>query len=214
MEKEEYELTEIWQHDTYYIYEMYNSIGVMINELTNDIEKQRIITIVKNKESYIVDNISIVKSMLDTNILIKITTINNKKFELKICTVESKNGIRLSKYEIANNEVIKKDYEYFYGNTTVYDILVHDNINDEFLEQLVLCSSPKTLINHEKYIKSEEWDIKRKDKLKEANYKCQLCSNKDTELHVHHNNYDNLGDENMDDLIVLCKECHSKFHDK
>ena len=64
------------------------------------------------------------------------------------------------------------------------------------------------------YLESETWNKTRKEKLKEAEYKCQLCSKKDIELHVHHNTYENIGNEEMNDLIVLCKDCHSKFHDK
>ncbi|MGL5347563.1 MAG: hypothetical protein ACRDA3_09425 [Peptostreptococcaceae bacterium] len=71
-----------------------------------------------------------------------------------------------------------------------------------------------TIDGYKDYLKTIHWDDMRKYKLKEANYKCQLCGVKETELHVHHNNYDNLGDECPSDLIVLCKDCHSKFHNK
>lgn len=69
-------------------------------------------------------------------------------------------------------------------------------------------------INYHEYIKSEQWNIKRKERLRLDNYKCKLCSATNTELHVHHNSYENLGNEPMQDLITLCKECHSKFHSK
>ena len=46
--------------------------------------------------------------------------------------------------------------------------------------------------------------------------KCQLCGSR-TNLEVHHRNYDHRGEEIVywkEDLICLCHECHSKFHDK
>lgn len=67
--------------------------------------------------------------------------------------------------------------------------------------------------NYTDYIQSEKWKEKRKIKLKQVNNKCQLCNASNTELHVHHNNYDNLGHESINDLTVLCKDCHEKFHD-
>lgn len=69
-------------------------------------------------------------------------------------------------------------------------------------------------INYKEYIKSEEWKIKRKEVLKRDKFKCRLCSAKGTEynLHVHHNSYKNLGNEPLEDLITLCKECHERHH--
>lgn len=63
------------------------------------------------------------------------------------------------------------------------------------------------------YLKTAEWQNFRKAVLKRAHYKCQLC-NAGGELHVHHNNYDNRGNELYSDVIVLCKDCHTKFHGK
>lgn len=107
-----------------------------------------------------------------------------------------------------------KDYEYEKGcDDFLLKFNCIDKDNDIEYSELVVATR-KIAISHKKYIQSEEWNIKRKAKLKDAGYKCQLCSANETELHVHHNNYENLGNEEMTDLIVLCKECHSKFHDK
>lgn len=69
-------------------------------------------------------------------------------------------------------------------------------------------------INYKEYIKSEEWKNKRKEVLKRDKFKCRLCSAKGSEynLHVHHNSYNNLGNEPLEDLITLCKSCHEKHH--
>lgn len=68
--------------------------------------------------------------------------------------------------------------------------------------------------NYSEYLKSEHWQKTRKRALSRAKYKCQLCGNKNEKLNVHHNTYENLGNEKNEDLIVLCESCHSKFHDK
>ena len=67
-------------------------------------------------------------------------------------------------------------------------------------------------ISYANYLKTKVWNETRKKKLKESGYKCQLCSKTDTELHVHHNTYERIGNEEMSDLIVLCEDCHKKFH--
>lgn len=51
-----------------------------------------------------------------------------------------------------------------------------------------------------------------------SNYKCALCGSK-KDLATHHKSYERHGYEHErnvieEDLIVLCKDCHSKFHDK
>ena len=42
--------------------------------------------------------------------------------------------------------------------------------------------------------------------------KCQLCGARRYKLQVHHNTYENLGNEPRKDLIVLCSGCHDLFH--
>lgn len=62
------------------------------------------------------------------------------------------------------------------------------------------------------YLQSPEWQQKRKSMLRASGYRCSLC-NAQGELHVHHKTYERRGQEFQKDLIVLCAECHRKFHD-
>lgn len=77
----------------------------------------------------------------------------------------------------------------------------------------------ETIVNMDYYdfLKTPYWDGVRNYKLKESDYRCQLCGKKGI-LSVHHNTYENHGLEHIksianNDLIVLCKACHEKFHD-
>jgi hypothetical protein len=75
---------------------------------------------------------------------------------------------------------------------------------------------PECKIDYKSYINSEQWkDISSKAK-ERAKWKCQLCNKggDNTTLHTHHRTYENLGEEKDEDLIVLCSNCHAKFHDK
>lgn len=78
------------------------------------------------------------------------------------------------------------------------------------------------------YLKTKQWAAKRKEKLESVGYTCQhhddiryrenidgtlsgvrMCSGS---LEVHHQSYNNLGNEPLYDLIVLCKWHHDDEH--
>lgn len=68
------------------------------------------------------------------------------------------------------------------------------------------------------FLQTPYWDGIRSYKLKRAKYCCELCGGKGI-LNVHHKTYEHHGLEHLrsvtdKDLIVLCKDCHEKFHDK
>lgn len=71
----------------------------------------------------------------------------------------------------------------------------------------------KRQLEYREYLKSVHWMETKAAAKRRAGYKCQLCGNKKY-LQVHHNNYNNIGHEESQDLIVLCKYCHSKYHKK
>lgn len=65
------------------------------------------------------------------------------------------------------------------------------------------------------FLNTPYWDAVRSKKLFQAYYKCSLCDS-NINLQVHHKTYEHHGyeHENLDDLIVLCGNCHSKHHGK
>jgi hypothetical protein len=68
-------------------------------------------------------------------------------------------------------------------------------------------------IDYHKYLQTEHWQKVRQAAIERAGARCQLC-NKPGILHVHHRTYENVGNEQPEDLIALCAHCHAKFHDK
>lgn len=64
------------------------------------------------------------------------------------------------------------------------------------------------------FLKTPYWKAISIIKFKESNFKCQLC-NGNLNLATHHKTYEHHGYEHLyiEDLIVLCKNCHEKFHD-
>lgn len=66
---------------------------------------------------------------------------------------------------------------------------------------------------YSEYLRTDHWQEIRRAKLRRAKYACQLC-NSGGVLDVHHRTYERRGCEIDSDLIVLCRSCHGKFHDK
>ncbi|WP_429169174.1 HNH endonuclease [Aeromonas rivipollensis] len=67
---------------------------------------------------------------------------------------------------------------------------------------------------YKEYLKSPEWAERRARAIRTAKASCQLCNASGVILDVHHRTYKNRGNEKFTDLIVLCRACHSKHHDK
>lgn len=66
---------------------------------------------------------------------------------------------------------------------------------------------------YDKYIKSPEWRAVRRMALEHFRYKCFLCCS-GLDLEVHHLNYGTFGCESIEDVIVLCANCHAAEHAK
>jgi hypothetical protein len=62
------------------------------------------------------------------------------------------------------------------------------------------------------YLDSPEWWAKRKAALARAHYRCEQCGMWADRLEVHHRTYCRLGDEQPDDVEVLCSPCHRNKH--
>ncbi len=72
--------------------------------------------------------------------------------------------------------------------------------------------SPR-LGSYQEYLQSNSWARKRAFMLQRAGNRCQLCNTRGP-LQVHHRTYDRIFQERPDDLIVLCRSCHARFHGK
>jgi len=66
-------------------------------------------------------------------------------------------------------------------------------------------------IKHAKYLRSKEWAEIRYDLLELRGYKCEICGSK-AKLQIHHLTYENWGNEEPDDLIILCGYHHCLEH--
>ena len=68
----------------------------------------------------------------------------------------------------------------------------------------------KSVVNYSEYLKSEWWQQLRTKRLKFDNWRCCMCGTGEN-LSVHHVTYERLGNEDLNDLITLCRDCHKKY---
>ena len=61
------------------------------------------------------------------------------------------------------------------------------------------------------YLRSPHWKRVRNAALERAHHRCQVC-NATGRLEVHHRTYDRRGQELLEDVTVLCRNCHETFH--
>lgn len=101
------------------------------------------------------------------------------------------------------------------GNTRVHSngFRTVDNGSGYWIVECPFFEQETSKALYQRYMSSKQWHDKRSEALKKAGYRCQMCGAV-INLNVHHVSYERLGAEWISDLVVLCKGCHEKLHDK
>jgi len=68
-------------------------------------------------------------------------------------------------------------------------------------------------IGYRKYISSHEWRKKRERAFEILGKKCNRCGST-VNLEVHHRDYDNLYNETITDVEIVCGRCHERADDE
>jgi hypothetical protein len=83
--------------------------------------------------------------------------------------------------------------------------------------QFELIETPQSRLRampYNQYLQTKHWKKTRQLALDYAGHACQICNASGVTLDVHHRTYERLGNEQVADLTVLCRSCHSTFHGK
>lgn len=70
-------------------------------------------------------------------------------------------------------------------------------------------------MDYKEYIKTPDWQKVRKARYKFDAGRCVVCHKQFAPFepfHTHHLNYMHLGQEHIRDVVTMCDECHTKFH--
>jgi hypothetical protein len=65
-------------------------------------------------------------------------------------------------------------------------------------------------LEYKAYLSTDHWKQKRLAVLSERGCQCEKCNEWGNE--IHHLSYDNLWNEPLSDLMVLCRDCHEATH--
>lgn len=68
-------------------------------------------------------------------------------------------------------------------------------------------------VDYHKYIKTEAWRERAEAAKQRVGHRCQICNRPSSRvtLDVHHRTYERLGNEQSEDLTVLCRGCHELY---
>ena len=117
--------------------------------------------------------------------------------------------------KLDTNVIDTEDAYCVYRFTIPFAYSLNPEVEDEkqigFFETIVYLISRNYKNIYHNYLNTKEWFDKRNLALKFADYKCCRCSKKEN-LQIHHLNYNNIGDEYIGDLEVVCSSCHKKIH--
>lgn len=70
--------------------------------------------------------------------------------------------------------------------------------------------SKQRQMNYTKKLSNPKWQKKRLEILQRDEFTCQLCNDRETELHIHHKKYSGEPWEvDNEHLITLCAHCHA-----
>lgn len=68
-----------------------------------------------------------------------------------------------------------------------------------------------TIMDYSKYLKTKYWKEVKSTIHDIVGSKCEICGN-DSNINVHHLNYDNRGAETLNNLVCICGKCHAAIH--
>ena len=61
------------------------------------------------------------------------------------------------------------------------------------------------------YLKSREWQDFRRLVFRMFGGRCALNARHTQNLEIHHRTYERLGRERLEDVILICRECHELY---
>jgi 5-methylcytosine-specific restriction endonuclease McrA len=116
---------------------------------------------------------------------------------------------------------LMEDREHTRRSLEAFDLLKEEVLYRQKLEDSLYDNSTRKTewIPYEEYrdyLKSDKWKFIRSVRFNLDDGLCQHCGIglNDTEAHCHHLTYARLGDEDISDVVTLCRSCHDAVHAK
>lgn len=128
--------------------------------------------------------------------------------------VRSGKSTRESEFKTVLNKV-SQNPEYLEARRKLESLRVELlRVRDEYIKEVGAQEQRKP--DYYEYLNSPEWKKKSRAAKRREEYRCQLCyrHQDEVQLDAHHRTYERLGHEKPTDIVVLCHDCHGKFHNK
>jgi 5-methylcytosine-specific restriction endonuclease McrA len=68
------------------------------------------------------------------------------------------------------------------------------------------------LDRYQKHISSAQWKSLKREVIEQRGNRCERCEKESAPLALHHLHYDSFGNEQPEDVALLCAECHKEAH--
>jgi 5-methylcytosine-specific restriction endonuclease McrA len=112
-----------------------------------------------------------------------------------------------------NNKELKNEFNKL-------DLLIKKTNNKELIDLYLSLLKPLSTKVHkvhkkqyEDYLTTTKWRSKREELFNIRGKNCENCGS-DKLIQVHHLTYENIFNEKLEDLKILCRNCHIKEHKK
>lgn len=82
-------------------------------------------------------------------------------------------------------------------------------------KKFIICNDTEEVVeSYTDYLQTKHWKAMREKVYEEYNGICGVCGEIVPRAlsNIHHRTYKRVGNEDMSDLILLCKSCHAKAH--
>lgn len=109
--------------------------------------------------------------------------------------------------------VSKKSAESIFGSIRVEMAIDRESLQYAGLdERLMWAEWWRWRVFYREHLNSPFWQNIRSQVVTRYNGRCCRCGDVGTD--VHHLTYENVGNENLEDLILLCRKCHQSEHNR
>ena len=79
-------------------------------------------------------------------------------------------------------------------------------------KKIVLANQLMSAQEKKDHLKSEYWRLLKVNKLVQHGNYCEKCGKLNKHLDLHHLHYRTLGFESANDVVLLCRSCHTRQH--
>jgi hypothetical protein len=101
------------------------------------------------------------------------------------------------------------------GSVAGFDGFVRVVASLDDQQRVMIIQYLRSDITYERFLQTRYWHAIRLKVMSDRKYVCEVCTEKRSDVEVHHRTYDHRGEEfaYLMDLRLLCSRCHKMVHE-